>query len=165
MQKKTKDCPHIKGTIHSIKNISKQHSQNKTRQDKKKKSDRGALARVQLLIIKTTLSKQEKQKNKTKTDCVDIMFRYRLFVMASKHYQLLWNIVKQSQKFTISREFRVLFIILSRYKTLSILTLLLDPLSSKWLWIFICLHAAKNIPFSKNYYYFFCVCVISVYWP
>lgn len=47
------------------------------------------LARVQLLIIKTTLSKQEKQKNKTKTDCVDIMFRYRLFVMASKHYQLL----------------------------------------------------------------------------
>lgn len=45
----------------------------KTRQDKKKKSDRGALARVQLLIIKTTLSKQEKQKNKTKTDCVDII--------------------------------------------------------------------------------------------
>lgn len=61
MQKKTKDCPHIKGTIHSIKNISKQHSQNKTRQEKK--TDRGALARVQLLIIKTTLSKQEKQKN------------------------------------------------------------------------------------------------------
>lgn len=86
------------------------------------------------------------------------MFRYRLFVMASKHYQLLWNIVKQSQKFTISREFRELFIILSHYKTLSILTLLLGPLSSKWLWIFICLHTAKNIPFSKNYYYFF-VCV------
>lgn len=71
MQKKTKDCPHLKGTIHSIKNISKQHSQNKTRQEKK--TDRGALARVQLLIIKTTLSKQEKQKNKTKTDCVDII--------------------------------------------------------------------------------------------
>lgn len=62
MQKKTKDCPHIKGTIHSIKNNIETTlpKQDKTR---KKKSDRGALARVQLLIIKTTLSKQEKQKN------------------------------------------------------------------------------------------------------